>query len=97
MIEQLEAIKAKFEQTGVALTNPEIISRQSEFQRLSKEYSQLEKIVKPYETYKRVLEDYEFAKDGLNSTDEDMRELAKMELPELEEKKEALEKNSPSF
>jgi peptide chain release factor 1 len=92
MLDQLEAIKAKFEQTGVALTNPEIINRQSEFQKLSKEYSQLEKIVKPYEAYKKVLKDYEFAKEGLNSSDEDMRELAKMELPELEEKKDALEK-----
>ena len=55
MIDQLEAIKAKFEQTGVALTNPEIINKQSEFQRLSKEYSQLEKIVKPYEEYKKVV------------------------------------------
>jgi len=92
MIDQLEAIKARFEQTGVALTNPEIINKQSEFQRLSKEYSQLEKIVKPYEEYKRVTADYDFAKTSLNSSDEDLRELAKMELPELEEKKSLLEK-----
>jgi len=92
MIEQLEAIKARFEQTGVALTNPEIINKQSEFQRLSKEYSQLEKIIKPYEEYKKVIADYDYAKEGLNSNDEDLRELAKMELPELEEKKDALEK-----
>ena len=92
MIDQLEAIKAKFEQVGVALTNPEIINKQSEFQRLSKEYRQLEKIVKPFEEYKKVIADYDFAKQGLNSSDEDMRELAKMELPELEEKKSSLEK-----
>ena len=53
MTEQLEAIKARFEQVGVALTNPEIINKQSEFQKLSKEYRQLEKIVKPYEEYKK--------------------------------------------
>ncbi|HEX5151749.1 MAG TPA: peptide chain release factor 1 [Parafilimonas sp.] len=92
MIDQLEAIKAKFEQTGVALTNPEIINKQSEFQRLSKEYSQLEKIVTPYEEYKKISSDYDFAKESLNSSDEDLRELAKMELPELEEKKSTLEK-----
>ena len=92
MIEQLEGIKARFEQVGVALTNPEIINKQSEFQKLSKEYRQLEKVVKPFEEYKKVIADYDFAKDGLSSNDEEMRELAKMELPELEEKKEALEK-----
>lgn len=92
MIDQLEAIKARFEQTGVALTNPEIINKQSEFQKLSKEYSQLEKIIKPYEEYKKVSSDYDFAKESLNSSDEDLRELAKMELPELEDKKSSLEK-----
>ena len=92
MIEQLEAVKARFEQVGVSLTNPEIINRQSEFQKLSKEYSDLEKIVKPFEEYKKVLTDYNFAKESLNSNDDDMRELAKMELPELEEKRTSLEK-----
>lgn len=92
MLDKLEAIKAKFDQVGVALTNPEIIANQKEFGRLSKEYKQLEKLVIPFEEFKRVTADYEFAKEGLNSSDEDMRELAKMELPELEAKKETLEK-----
>jgi peptide chain release factor 1 len=92
MNEQLEAIKARFEQVGVALTNPEIINKQSEFQKLSKEYSQLEKIVQPFEELKKVSLDYDFAKESLNSSDEDLRELAKMELPEIEEKKASLEK-----
>ena len=92
MIEQLEAIKARFEQVGVALTNPEIINKQKEFQALSKEYKQLENIVQPFEAYKKVSSDYDFAKESLNSIDEEMRELAKMELPELEEKKSSLER-----
>jgi peptide chain release factor 1 len=92
MIDQLEAIKARFEKVGVALTNPEIINKQKEFQQYSKEYKQLEKIVQPFEEYKKVIADYDFVKESLNGNDEDMRELAKMELPELEEKKDALEK-----
>lgn len=92
MLDQLDAIKARFEQVGVALTNPEIINNQKEFQQYSKEYRQLEKIVKPYEEYRKVNADYTFAKESLNGSDEELRELAKMELPELEEKKEALEK-----
>ena len=77
---------------GVALTNPEIIGNQKEFQRLSKEYRSLEKIMEPYREYKKVLEDYDFSKEALNSNDEDLRELAKMEMPVLEEKKDKLEK-----
>jgi peptide chain release factor 1 len=92
MLDKLDAIKARFEQVGIALTNPEIINNQKEYGAMSKEYRSLEKIVQPYETYRRVLADYDFAKESLNGSDEDMRELAKMELPELEVKKEELEK-----
>ncbi len=92
LTDQLDAIKARFEQVGVALTNPEIINNPKEFGKLSKEYRDLEKIVKPYEEYRRVVADYEFTHEALNGSDEEMRELAKMEMPELEEKKDALEK-----
>jgi peptide chain release factor 1 len=92
MFDQLDSIKARFEQVGIALTNPEIINNQKEFGKLSKEYRDLEKLVKPYEELRKVNADYDFAKESLNGNDEDMRELAKMELPELEVKKEELEK-----
>ena len=92
MLDKLDAIKARFEQVCVALTNPEIINNQKEFSKFSKEYRSLEKIVQPYEAYKKVLADFDFVKDNLNSTDEEMKELAKMELPGLEERKNELEK-----
>jgi peptide chain release factor 1 len=91
MLDKLEAIKARFDQVGIALTNPEIINDQKQFGAYSKEYRSLEKIVQPYEKYVRVLSDYAFAKESQNSSDEDMRELAKMELPDLEIQKEQLE------
>ncbi|MDI9364042.1 MAG: peptide chain release factor 1 [Flavobacterium sp.] len=92
MLDKLEAIKAKFDQVGVALTNPEIINNQKEFGKMSKEYRSLEKIVQPYQAYIKVLADYDFVKENLGSSDEEMKELAKMELPELEKQKETLEK-----
>lgn len=92
MLDKLEAIKARFDNVGVALTNPEIINNQKEFGQLSKEYRSLEKVIQPYEAYVKVLADFTYVKENLNSSDEEMKELAKMELPELEEKKEALEK-----
>jgi peptide chain release factor 1 len=39
-----------------------------------------------------VLSDYDFSKEMINGSDDDMRELAKMEMPALEEKKDRLEK-----
>ena len=96
MLNKLEGIKARFDQVGVALTNPEIINNQKEFGVYSKEYRSLEKIVQPYEAYIRVLADHKYAKEALNSNDEEMRELAKMELPELEEKKDSVRQRSSS-
>jgi len=91
MLDKLEAIKARFEDLGVALTNPEIVSDNKKFTALSKEYRSLERIVKRYEEYKLLLSDLEIYKEALNGDDDELRELAKEELPTLEEKKPGLE------
>src|SRR5687768_2855936 len=86
MLDKLEAIKARFDELGVALTNPDIIVDNKKFGQLSKEYRSLEKIVVAYNDYKKILDDIEFYREALNGTDEEMRELAKAELPPIEEK-----------
>jgi len=91
MLDKLEAIKARFEDLGVALTNPEIVSDNKKFTALSKEYRSLERIVKRYEEYKLLLNDLEIYKEALNGDDDELRELAKEELPTLEDKKPGLE------
>jgi len=91
MLDRLEAIKARFDQLGVALTNPEIVSNNKKFTETSKEYRSLEKIVSAYMDYRKILDDLSFYKEALNGSDEEMRELAKDELPVTEERKEKLE------
>jgi peptide chain release factor 1 len=91
MLDKLEAIRGRFEQLGLALTNPEIVSNNKKFAETSKEYRSLEKIVNAYNEYKKILDDIDFYKEALNGDDEEMRELAKAEAPELEEKKIAME------
>ena len=93
MLDKLDAIKAKFDDLGIALTNPEIVSDNKKYSSMSKEYRSLEKIVTRRNEYVKVLDDIEFNKEVLNSDDEEMREMAKMEIPVLEEKKEMLEKD----
>lgn len=92
MLDKLDAIKAKFDNLGVALTNPEIVGNNKKFSSMSKEYRSLGKIVDVRNAYIKLLEDIEFNKEVLYSDDEEMREMAKNELPELEEKKELIEK-----
>ncbi len=93
MLDKLDAIKARFDELGVALTNPEIVSDNKKFSAMSKEYRSVEKIVQAREAYLKTLGDIEFNKEVLNDNDEEMRELAKQELPVLEEKKEQQEKD----
>ena len=92
MLEKLEAIKARFDELSVALSNPEIVNDNKKFTQLSKEYRSLEKIVNIRNEYSTVLDNIEFNREVLNSDDEEMRELAKTELPDLQSNKESLEK-----
>lgn len=92
MLDKLEAIKARYDEIGVALSNPEIVSDNKKYKQYSKEYRDLEKIVIARNAYEKILSDIEFNKEVLNSDDEEMRDMAKEELPalqELKEKKEA--------
>ena len=91
MIDKLEAIKARFEDLGVALTNPAIVNDNRKFMETSKEYRSLEKIVNAYREYQQVLDDVEFYREALNGDDAELRDLAKNEAPALEEKKDKME------
>jgi peptide chain release factor 1 len=91
MLDKLEAIKARFDDLGVALTNPEIIADNKKFGQLSKEYRSLEKIVIAFGDYKKSIDDVSFYREALGGSDEEMRELAKSEMPEAEEKLQKME------
>jgi peptide chain release factor 1 len=87
MLDKLEAIRARFEDLGVALSNPEVVSDNRRFSAMSKEYRSVEKIVNAYEAYKKLLDDIEFYKEALNGDDAELRDLAKEEAPQLEVQK----------
>src|SRR5690349_12569119 len=91
MLDKLEAIKARFDDLGVALTNPEVVNNNQRFSQMSKEYRSLEKIVNAYHEYKKLLDDLEFYREALNGEDEELRELAKAEAPAIEERKAEVE------
>jgi peptide chain release factor 1 len=91
MLDKLEAIKARFTDIGVALSNPEIVNNNQRFGAMSKEYRSLEKIVQAYEEYKRLLGDIDFNKEALNGDDDELRELAKAEVSGLEDRKDQME------
>jgi peptide chain release factor 1 len=92
MIERLEEIKARFEEVGQLIVQPDAMADMKQFSRLSKEYKDLEKVVGFYGTYKKVLDEMKSAKSLLETEkDEDFRKMAKQELEELEPEKKRLE------
>ncbi|RPD40152.1 peptide chain release factor 1 [Chitinophaga barathri] len=91
MIDKLDAIKGRYEQVALALTNPEVVKDNKQFSKLSKEYRQLEKIVKAYDAYRNLLDSIAFNKEVLESGDDEMRELAKEETESLSEQKDQME------
>ena len=97
MLDKLAAIKARFDELGIALTNPEIVGDNKKYTQLSKEYRSLEKIVNVRNEYSTTLDDIDFNKEVLNSDDNEMRELAKEELPGLNARKEQLEQTIRSM
>ncbi len=92
MLDKLEAIRARFYELGVSLSNPAIVNDNKKYRQLSKEYRDLEKIVNVRNQYSKVLDDIDFNKEMINSDDEEMRDLAKEEYPELLQRKERYEK-----
>lgn len=92
LLKKLEAIQYRFAEVGTLIVDPDIISDMSRYVKLNKEYKDLEEIVSVYKEYKNVLENLENAKAMLSGEeDPEMREMAKMEIDELENKKPVLE------
>ncbi|OSZ82857.1 peptide chain release factor 1 [Chitinophagaceae bacterium IBVUCB1] len=89
---KLEAIKARFDDMGVALTNPEVVNDNKRFSQISREYRKLEKIVDAYKRYKACIEGIDFAKEVLaTESDADLRDMAKEDLEKQEAQFEELE------
>jgi peptide chain release factor 1 len=84
MTQKLEEIKLRFEEVGQLLMQPETMTDVKKFSKLSKEYRDLEKIVVKYNQMKDAQNHLQQAKDVLSKEkDEELRDMAKMEIDEL--------------
>jgi len=85
MLEKLETIKENFRELTEKLTDPATIANQSEFQKLARRRAELEPVVQAFEEYRQKLDSLEGARQLLASeNDPEMREMAEMEIEELE-------------
>ena len=92
MLEKLEDIKLRWEEVERELSNPSTLSDMKRFAILNKEYKDLGKIVDEYKIYKNVVSNIESNKQILSlEKDDELKDMAKMELDELIPQKEELE------
>lgn len=92
MYDKLDFILEKYEELSLKVSDPEVINDQSVWQKSMKDMAEMEPIVNKYREYKKTTDDLKSTKEMLNDSgmDEELRDMAKMELAELEEKQEAL-------
>lgn len=92
MLDKLEAIKTRWKEVEGLLSSPEAMADMKRFAQLNKEYRDLTPIVEKYGEYKNLMDNIASTKQILNTEkDEEMREMAKDELWELEEQQEPME------
>jgi peptide chain release factor 1 len=84
MFQKLDGVEARYEQLTARLADPAVIARQDEFQRLAREHAELTRLVEAYRAYRRTEADLKGSRDLLAERDEEIRELAKGEIPALE-------------
>ena len=93
MFKKLDFILQKYDELSVTVSDPQVIADQSRWQKHIKEMGDMEPIVLKYKEYKKAQEEKEDTLEILNdsSTDEEMREMAKEELAELQGRLDKLE------
>ena len=92
MLNKLEVLEDKYKDLSEKIADPEIINDQKVWQKLIKEHADLEPIIMKFREYKEVKNSIAESKEILQEeSDEELRELAKMELAEMEDKVEPIE------
>ncbi|MDD6553156.1 MAG: peptide chain release factor 1 [Prevotellaceae bacterium] len=94
ILEKLDGLEARFEEVSTLITDPSVIADQQRYVKLTKEYKDLSEIMKARKKYVDCLNAIKEAKDILvNESDQEMKDMAREELSENEEKLPKLEED----
>ena len=93
MFHKMDEVEKKFEELNKSLSDPKVIQDQNLFRQYSKQHAEVIDIVSKYREYKKICQEIDEAKEIiLQSKDEELREMAKLELEESQSKRELLTK-----
>lgn len=91
MLDKLNQIKQRFDEVNDLIIQPDIIADQKRYVKLNKEYKDLKKVVDARDEYIELKDRLAEAKELIAGDDDEMRDMAKMELEEIEPALEELE------
>jgi peptide chain release factor 1 len=89
MFDRLDQLEARYEELGQQLSDPNIVNNQENYRKVSKAHRDIEPTVEKFRQYRKLRDGVAEAKAML--TDADMKEMAELELAELEPKLAAVE------
>ncbi len=93
MLKKIEEIKKEYKQLEKKLSQPEVISNQKEYQKLTKKHTEFKKIIKKQEKLQKINKNLAESKEIiLKEKDFELVRLAEIEIEKLEKEKEKLEK-----
>lgn len=88
---KLEIVSDRFEEVSALLGDAGVIADQKKFRELSMEFSEIEPVVKCFSSYQKALADQESAREMMEDSDQEMREMAEEEIMEATARAEQLE------
>jgi len=91
MFDRLDQMEARYEDLGKQLSDPNIVSDQENYRKVSKQHRDLEPLVERFREYRNVKNAIADAKAMLAETDPEIRAMAQEELAELEPRVEPIE------
>jgi len=87
ILDKVLSLQDKYHNLQQQLSSPEVMSDMKKYVQLNKDYKELEPIINTGLEYKKLLEELALAKDILvNEKDDDLKEMARAEIAEIEPK-----------
>lgn len=94
ILDKLEGVNQRFEEVGRLLTSHDIMDDMKRYISLNKEYKELNPVITAYKEYKNALSNIDSARDILaNEKDDELKEMAKAELDDLNSRIDQMEEN----
>ena len=94
LLEKVLSLQDKYQSLQDQLASPDVMSDMKRYVQLNKDYKELAPIIKAGLEYKMMLDELASAKDIImNEKDEDLREMAREEISEIEPKIPEMEQN----